>query len=330
MWKRIFLFLTAALILLFGGGFAYLYFRKPAQAPPSSTRVASTPERLARGKYLFETLCDCGGCHSLRDFTRFDAPEVVSGRGQGFIFPDEFAFPGRVVASNITPDHDTGIGSWSDGEKIRAIREGIGRDGRTLFPLMPYTYYRHMSDADVESLVAYLNALPPVRRALPKTEIRFPVNLFIKSAPQPAGTVGLPDRNDRVKYGEYLVRMGGCIDCHTAIEKGRPAEDKILAGGREFRTPWGVVVSANITPHDSGIGPWGEQQFINKFAEYKEYAQTGPPKVSPASFTLMPWLNFSQLPDEDLGAIFTFLKTQKPVLNRVETHPGYPKDSVTK
>src|SRR5262249_38728318 len=160
----------------------------------------------ARGRYLFENLCDSDGCHSQRDFTRFGAPVIVPGRGQGFEFPTELGLPGRVNASNITPDRETGIGNWTDGEKIRAIREGVDREGRTLFPMMPYPSYRYMSDEDVESLVVYLNALPPVRHAVPPTQVKFPVNLFIKGVPQPAGSVRPPNRSDRMKYGEYLVQ----------------------------------------------------------------------------------------------------------------------------
>ena len=195
---------------------------------------------------------------------------------------------------------------------------------------MPYRFYRSMSDEDVQALVAYLNQMPAVRNDLPLTKIDFPVNLIVKGAPRPAGAVAPPDRSNRLQYGEYLVRLGGCMDCHTPMERGRPVQEKLLAGGREFRMAGGLVVSANITPDDSGIGPWSERQFIDKFAEYRDYAKNGPPPARPSSFTLMPWLNLCQLPDDDLGAIFTFLKTQKPVRNHVETHPGVQKEDVGK
>jgi hypothetical protein len=325
MWKRVTLALVGLFVAVIGGTFAFLVLRRPPQAPPSAIRVAMTPERIARGRHLFEILCNCGGCHSPRDFSRFNGPEIVAQRGSGFVFPEEFGMPGRVAAGNITPDRGSGIGAWSDGEKMRAIREGVRRDGTALFPMMPYRFYRHMSDEDVEALVAYLNQLPPVPSSLPPTAIDFPVNLMIKGAPAPAGSVAPPDRNDRVKYGEYLVRLGGCLDCHTPMERGRFVESRQLSGGREFRMAGGLVVSANITPDDSGIGSWSERQFIDKFAEYRDYARNGPPPASPANFTMMPWLTLCQLPDDDLGAVFTFLKTQKPVRNHVDKRPGVPK-----
>jgi hypothetical protein len=325
MWKRVLLGILAVLILVPAIGLAYLYLRKPAEAPPLAINVPMTPERVARGKYLFEELGDCDGCHSERDFTRIDGPVVPSGRGRGNVMSDLIpALPGTVVAPNITPDVETGIGAWSDGEKIRAIREGVDRDGRALFPMMDYPGYRHMSDDDVESLVAYLNTLAPIHNPLPRTKLSFPVNLMIKGAPQLAGNVPPPDRSDRVKYGEYLVTLAGCEDCHTPAERGQPIAAKRLAGGQKFEAPaLGTVVSANITPDiETGIGKWDEAFFLKKFYDYKDYAAHGSPKMTGREqFTLMPWLTFCQLPPEDLGAIYAYLRTVKPVHNAVETHP---------
>ncbi len=82
--------------------------------------------------------------------------------------------PGQIFAANITPDKETGIGNWTDGEKIRAIREGISKDGHMLFPMMPYPNYRFLSDTDVQSLVAYMNTVPQVRNYVPRSKINFP------------------------------------------------------------------------------------------------------------------------------------------------------------
>ena len=319
--------LTGLLIVLAGAGLAYLFLRKPAQAPPSSIRVAMTPERIARGKYIFESMADCGGCHSQRDFTRVGGPEVPSGRGRGNILSDMVKeLPGTVVASNITPDVETGIGRWTDGEKIRAIREGVSRDGRALFPMMPYQGFRRMGDEDVQALVAFLNSLPPVRNPLPKTKLIFPVSLLIKSAPQPVNSVPPPDRSNKVKFGEYLVAVGGCIACHTVLEKGQPVSGRFLAGGRRFETSFGDVVTPNLTPEaDTGTGKWSEEFFLQKFKDYKEYAENGAPVMTgPESFTLMPWLAFARAMPEDLSAIYAYLRTVPAVRNAVETHPGLP------
>jgi mono/diheme cytochrome c family protein len=325
MVKRILLSILAIVILVPGAGLAYLYLRKPAQAPPSAIQVPMTPERIARGKYLFEAVVDCDGCHSQRDYTRIVGPVVPEGRGRGNVMSELIpALPGRVVAPNITPDRETGIGAWTDGEKIRAIREGVGRDGRALFPMMPYEGLRHLSDEDVQALVAFLNTLPAVRNPLPKTELAFPVNLMIKGVPQPVGSVPPPDRFNRLKYGEYLAAVASCEVCHTPTNRGQPLPGKRYAGGEKFDAPaLGVVYTANITPDlETGIGKWSEDFFLKKFYDYKEYAVSGPPKVTGRDqFTVMPWLVFSRMTPEDLGAIYTYLRTVQPVVNAVETHP---------
>lgn len=293
---------------------AYLYARRPAMAPPPAMHAQGTPERLARGKYLF-TLADCDGCHSQRDFSLFDGPVVAGRRGAGNVFPAAMGLPGVIAPPNITPDVETGIGSWTDGEKIRAIREGVDREGRALFPMMPYQNFRHMSDDDVLSLVAYLNSLPPVKNTVPKTRLNFPVSLTIKSAPKPARNVPAPDRSDKLKYGEYLVGLAGCAACHTPT----------FSGGEKFQFgPGAVVVSANISSDKhTGIGRWSEDDFLNRFYQYRDYVENGPPKASQESFTIMPWLNFSQLEPEDLKAIYACLHSRPPVHKAVETHPGW-------
>src|SRR5271157_160857 len=281
MWKKIVLILLLVIVLVAGGALSYLYLHQPAQVAAASIRVPMTPERIARGKYIFETLADCGGCHSQRDFTRVGGPIVPSGQGRGNVLSDVVkGLPGTVVAPNITNDPETGLGKWTDGEKIRAIRDGVDNTGRALFPMMGYPGYRKMSDEDVQSLVAYMNTLAPIKNPMPQTKLDFPVGLFIKFVPQPAGSVPPPDRAGKVKYGEYLVTLGGCADCHTPIEKGQPMAGKTLAGGRVFATNFGTVVTANITPDiETGIGKWSEEFFQKKIYVYKEYAANGPPPL---------------------------------------------------
>lgn len=315
-------------VLASAGGFAYLYLRKPDQVPASGIKVPMTAERIFRGAYIFRSVADCDGCHSQRDFSLLGGPVVPSGRGRGTVLSDYMAgLPGVVVAPNITPDRETGIGSWSDGEKIRAIRDGVDRDGKALFPMMPYAGFRKMSDEDVESVVAFLNSLPPVHNPLPKTQLQFVPALMIKSEPKPAGTVPPVDSANPRQYGEYLVSLGGCQDCHSPADShGQPLPGKSFAGGLLFDTPFGRVASANITSdRETGIGKWSEEFFLKKFYDYKEYAEKGCPKLpGRQAFTLMPWLGFSQKTPDDLGAIYTYLKSLPAVRNAVETHPGFP------
>jgi mono/diheme cytochrome c family protein len=327
MWKKLSALVALLLVAVVGGGLAYLFLKKPQSTPPRAGKFAATPERLARGRYLFNAVCDCNGCHSQRDFSRFGGPVTAHGTGVGHVFEEDFGLPGTIVAPNITPDPDTGIGRWTDGEKLRAIREGVDREGRALFPMMPYQAFAKLSDADAEALVAYLDTLEPVRVARPRSAVSFPVSLLMKSAPRPVGTVAEPDRAGRVKYGAYLVNAADCSGCHTPHEKGEPLAGLDFAGGEEFKaSPKLVVVSANITPDpETGIGKWSEEFFVGRFARHRDYAGAQPPTVGPDAFTLMPWLGLSQMTDDDLKAVYAYLRTLKPVSHKVETHPLHPK-----
>src|SRR5579863_7338489 len=117
MWKKILLIIFAVLMVVLGGGAAFLFLHRPAQVAVSDIKVPMTPERIARGKYIFQNLADCDGCHSQRDFSKVDGPVVPSGRGRGIELSSLIkGLPGTVVAPNLTPDPETGLGKWTDGE----------------------------------------------------------------------------------------------------------------------------------------------------------------------------------------------------------------------
>ena len=323
MWKRVLLFSVLGIAGAAAGGYAYLSLRTPNALPAEAIQVKMTPENIARGEYLFTVVADCDGCHSQRDLTKFSAPVVASGRGMGWQFPKELGLPGDVVAPNITPDVETGIGAWTDGEKIRAIREGVSRDGKALFAMMPYKNFAHMSDADVQALVAYMNTLPAVKNPLPRTRLDFPVNLLNVSSPAPARNVAAVDPANKLEWGKYLVTIAECGGCHTPMEKGEPKPGLEFAGGEPFTIGKLKAVSANITPDvDTGIGKMSEAEFIERFHQYRKYQTEGVPEVKPESFTIMPWMAFTKLSREELSAIYAYLRTIKPVNHSVETHPG--------
>jgi len=325
MWQKLILGSLGAIVAVFGGGFAYLSLKQPAMRPPSTRRVEATPDRLARGKYLFMHVANCADCHSDVHFDRFATPIKEGGLAVGRPWPTELGLPGTFYSPNLTSDPETGVGAWTDGELSRAIREGIGRDGRVLFPLMPYGEFRNMSDEDTDSIVAFIRTIPAVKRKQPITTVNFPVNLMIKAAPQPVtAPVASPDKNDKVTYGKYLSIIGGCRTCHTPAEHGSPKPGTEYSGGEKFGLEGKglLAVSFNITPdNNTGIGTWDENQFLEKFHQYKEYAEGKAPPATPENFTVMPWLSFNGVEDDDLRAIFAFLKSLKPVEHVVETRP---------
>jgi len=301
----------------------YLLVRRPSSAAPLKITVATSPAIIERGQYLFTALLDCDGCHSERDFSRLGGPMVAGTRGKGGQLRLE-GLPGEVYASNITPDKETGIGNWTDGEKIRAIREGISKNGHMLFPMMPYPGYRYMSDADVMALVAYMNTLPAIRNYVQRSSISFLTSIMMKGVPQPVGrTVPPVDKDGGEIYGEYLVSIAGCEDCHTQQKRGQEDTSMRFAGGRVFATPNGSVVSANISPDkDTGLGKWDFIRFRDRMHGMQQYRGAEYPQVGPDKFTLMPWIAYANVTDHDLESMWLYLKSRKAIMNFVAPHPG--------
>lgn len=295
-------------VLLAGGISATVGWRPivgPKIRPLTSRTFEPTPARLARGKYLAHNVAGCLYCHSDLD---------IGAEGTGITFRAGTEGAGRGLADeglpfvstpNLTP---AAARHWSDDGLARAIREGIGNDGRTLFPMMPYANYRHMSDEDVASVIVYLRSLKPIDRPTPKPQIPFPLNRLINSAPQPIdGSVPEPDLSTPVKRGEYMITLAGCGDCHTPMnDRGEYLAHLRLAGGAPI-TGSGrpMAASRNLTPSDDGIPYYTEDLFL-------EVLRTGRVKERQLS-DLMPWKYYSGMTDEDLKAIFAYLKTVKPV-----------------
>jgi mono/diheme cytochrome c family protein len=218
-----------------------------------------------------------------------------------------------LTAPNITPDRDTGAGSWTDDTLARAIREGIGHDGRALFPMMPYTNFAKMSDEDLASVITYIRSLSAVRRQHSKTAIPFPVSRLINSAPQPIeGTVPAPDQSAPEKRGQYLVTLASCSDCHTPMVQGQYVQGMEFAGGNSFK--YGDArasrASANLTPAPNGIPYYNEALFV-------ETVRTGRVRDRQIS-DVMPWGHYRNMTDEDLKSIFAYLTTLAPVDHYVD------------
>lgn len=285
-------------------------FIGPRMRATTSRKFESTPQRLARGKYLFTAMAGCQDCHSEHDATKPDMLVIPGTEGSGQIFIID-GVPAKLVAPNLTPDAETGLGKWSDDEIGRAIREGVTREGRTMFPLMPYQNFRHMSDEDLASVVVYMRSLAPVHHALPETVVFAPVKYFINDVPQPiTAPVPPPDSSSPAARGAYLVLMASCSDCHTPAKRGQPIAGMEFAGGMVMSGPWGSVATANITPDPSGISYYDENLF-------RDVLRTGMVHARKLN-AVMPTESLKNLTDEDISAIFAFLKTVKPVSHRVD------------
>ncbi len=290
-----------------------------------NTNEDSLQQVLDRGEYLALHVAACIHCHSMRDFTKYSGPVIPGtegGGGQKFDHSELDVIPGTIYSKNITPDSATGIGTWTDAEIIRAITQGIRKNGDTLFPLMPYANFNRMAKSDLLSIVAYLRTLKPINNKVPDRQLMIPISM---AYPGPAlqksvdGNV-MPPESDSVKYGGYLVAMAGCSDCHTPYVKGQPDFSRAFGGGNEFTLPTFKVNAANITSDSAtGIGTWSETAFLAKFllCRDKNGYDYNPGKMN----TAMPVVEFAGMTDGDLKSIYAYLRTVKPVKNKVVKYP---------
>ena len=314
----------AGLVALVLVGFLSMLTHKPDARAASTEVVTANDDRLKRGKYLVRHVLVCLGCHSKRDWNHYGGPIVGHPGAGGRCLNERWGMPGRVCAPNLTPDKTSGLGLWTDGEIMRAIREGVSKNGNALFPMMPYEAYRHLSDGDTRAVVSYLRTLK--RRASPReqSQIDFPTSYFITTLPAPlTGPVTAPEPSPSKAYGEYLSIVSGCRVCHTPTDsRHRPIPGKEFAGGSEFQSPFGTVRAPNLTPHSTGIRAWSEQRFVEYFHGFRE--EKAARAVEPGKNTPMPWLEYAGMTTRDLTALYRYLRSIPPLDNKVEVWPAGP------
>jgi mono/diheme cytochrome c family protein len=284
-------------------------FIGPRARATTNRQFERTPERMARGRYLVVGLVGCETCHSPKDWKTHGAPNLPGMELAGQVIPID-NLPGVIVATNLTPDTETGGANWTDDEIARAIREGIGHDGRTLFPMMPYQAYRTLSDEDLASILVYLRSIAPVRNPLPPTRVNFPVNYLIRGVPQPVTSPvrGPGPQSSAVERGKYLAAVG--CGCHVPTNPKGPIPGLTYGGGEILKGPWGEVTSANITQDASGISYYDDAMFLQAM-------RTGYVKARKLS-SIMPFGEFANLNDDDLKAIFAYLRTLPRVKHTVD------------
>lgn len=265
--------------------------------PAKARHAQQFSDPVEQGEY-FSQIAGCISCH-----TPFADPVTLE-INEALLFSGGNPFPlgplGIVFTRNLTPDRATGLGDWTDEEIKTAIRTGRKRDGTQLFPVMPYTVYNNMADADVEAIVAYLRTLPPIENQVPDRQ------LTVEELPEIPLREGIiaPDPSDIAARGEYLVTaVMACTDCHTPLnpETGQPQLDQYLAGGQPFEGPWGVIYGGNITPdRRTGIGDWSDEEIARVLRE--GIRRDGRRVV------LMPWRDYRVLTEDDMKAVIHYLR----------------------
>ncbi len=285
-----------------------LLFR-PLTRPVTNQKFESTPQRLARGRYIVETLGACIKCHSPNNLLK----PLPGTEGSGWVLPPPHDNPWKhkTVAPNITSDMETGIGLWTDDEIGRAIREGVARNGRSLNLRMPYIHYRNMGDEDLAAAVVYLRTLKPIRNPLPETELVFPVQFLVRTVPRPVTSPVVPDQSTTEKRGQYLVTVATCAECHSSHDfSGHALDSLTFAGGDVLWFGSTPATVPNITPDETGI----KSVTADSFRDILRTGQYGGRKLHP----LMPSDQYAGMTDTDLNDIYAYLRSVPPVKHVVD------------
>jgi len=293
-------FLLLVVVVLIIGVVAYFALNRTDPAAGTAPVIVGAPvnaDPVARGEYLARA-ADCIACHTV--------PETGKPFAGGLPFKLPF---GTIYSSNITADVETGIGGWSDDDFVRAVREGVRKDGKHLYPAFPYTAYTQLSRADVLAIKAYLFTLPKVRQPERPNDLGFPFNqrwamgfwnaVFFRSQRFENDASRSPQWN----AGAYLAGpLGHCAECHTPRNLGFGLKHGESLAGAELQG-WRAW---NITSDEThGIGKWSDEALT-------QYLRTGhadghASAMGPMGEAVAHSLQF--LKPEDTAALVAWLRT---------------------
>jgi mono/diheme cytochrome c family protein len=273
---------------------------------------ARADSSVERGSYLVNTILACGNCHSPRDPSGAVIADKALSGGLTIVTPAFVA-----TAPNITPDRETGIGSWSDAEIEQALREGIRPNhghlpGVPLAAVMPAGFYKALLPDDLDAIVAYLRTVKPVHHSVADPEYK----LAVHREPYPEAEKGFKesDFSDPVRHGAYLVTIGHCMECHSAWSAGvSDYSGGLGSGGRKFgpelvhglASTWRGSVAANITADPiAGLGTWTSAEIARAIRQ--GIARDGRHLEPPMAFQF-----YAGLSDADVGDVVAYLRTLK-------------------
>ena len=298
---------AAALLIALQHGWA-----RHHDAPEPALHATADPDVIARGRYLVYGPAACAYCHR----PKADWPRLARGEMPPLSGAHEFPLPfGTVISSNLTPDRETAIGEASDGAIARVLRYGIRRDGHAAVPIMEF---QNLSDDDLVAILSFLRTQPAVRLQPPPHRLTFFGRLLLGLLLTPAGPSQTPQRvsptGATVARGRYLANdVAACVSCHTDRQKGELVGPRFAGGQRmDFAgDPTRVLVPPNLTPDPATgrIAAWPEDTFVARFRQ-------GP--LIPE--TIMPWGAYATMTDDDLRAVYRYLRTLLPA--RRDTGPS--------
>jgi mono/diheme cytochrome c family protein len=256
---------------------------------------AQNSASLARGKYLVDTVMTCQNCHTPRGPNGLVLDKDMSGA----LRFDEPPFD--VTAANITSDKETGIGGWSVEDIKKMLITGVRPNGVPVANVMPTGFYRILTDDDLSAIAGYVKSLPPVKNKVPDPVYKMNLpQTVVPNAEKPATKA---DLGDKVKRGFYLVTIAHCMECHSPLgPKGRDFT-KTGAGGFEFKGPWGLSVSRNITSSKTkGLGGWTDAEI--KRAITQGVSRDGSKLKPPMGFEF-----YAKMKPEDLDDLVAYIRT---------------------
>ena len=263
-----------------------------------STMGAAAQSAVERGSYLVNGLMTCNNCHTPIGPTGPQFDKALSG---GLRFNDEFF---DVTAANITPDMDTGIGKWSVDDIKRALVKGVRPNGAPLANAMPTAFYPVLTAGDLDGIAAYLKSVKPVSNKVPAPVYK--QTLPREEVPGATKQMSEADFGDKVKHGFYLATIAHCMECHTPETGGHNDFNLLGKGGREFKGPWGVSVSRNLTSSKTaGLGAWSD-------ADIKRAITQGVDKDGTHLKPPMGFAYYAKLTPGDLDDIVAWLRTLPP------------------
>ena len=263
-----------------------------------------TQALMARGEYLVNGIMTCNHCHTPKDKAGNPIMQRrFAGGSQRF---DEFTF--TATGSNITQDEETGIGRWSDADIRRVLTKGVRPNGVTLAFVMPYPLYKVLTPRDLDAVVAYLRTATPIRATV--TPSMYKSEQITYTYPGAEKPMSEGDLRDPVRRGLYLASLGHCMQCHAERHNDIPNYHTGAGrGGREYKTPAGLVRAANITSHPTkGLGAWSDAEIKRSLTE--GVSRNG----RPLALTMATYAQYlKRLTDEDLNALVAWLRTLPPL-----------------
>ena len=280
-------------------------------ADPDGGAVAEADKALLERGAFIANVSGCALCH-----TAFgpNGPDLAKMWAGGLEIPEEV---GTWRSPNITQDKKTGIGGWTDAEILAAVREGKRPDGSRLYPIMPWPFYHAMSDADGQALVAYLRTVAPIENAVAgNTDLKMPK----MELPPPAGKA---PEDTPLARGAYYASLMHCAACHTPMTEKGPDMSRAFAGGMKWELPMfgdGTLYASNITPHETGIGAWSDEELTRAIRELKK--KDGSPIFGPMAMYQPAW---SQLSDDTVKDLIAYLRSLPPIDNAVPKSTFVPK-----